>query len=230
MGRVAIIVAMERELTLLSSLVEDRHEEIVGGGSYLLGRIGSREVVVVQSGIGKVSAATAALELILQYSPTTIISSGVAGGIDPSLRVMDLVISSECCYHDVWCGEPNEMGQVQGLPARFISDQELYEKSLKLHSEVRIVGGLICTGDQFITDRDSLNTIKSNFAEALAVDMESAAIAQVCHMRGVNFLSCRIISDTPSSTNDHSQQYNNFWDLAPQKTIEVVREIITLAL
>ena len=73
-----------------------------------------------------------------------------------------------------------------------------------------IHGGLICTGDKFITDREELNVIKQNFPEGLAVDMESAAIAQVCYLYQVPFISFRIISDTPGAEK-HWEQYKNFW-------------------
>ncbi len=228
MSRVGIIVAMERELSLLEALIHEQKEEMCGGRPILLGVIDGHEVVVMQSGIGKVSAATATQQMILKYAPTTIISSGVAGGIDESLRVMDMVVSQQCCYHDVWCGEPNEMGQVQGLPARFNSDKELYQRATALSAEVRVMGGLICTGDQFITSREALAVIKDNFADALAVDMESAAIAQVCHLYNTPFLSCRIISDTPSKSEDHTQQYNDFWSIAPDNSVAVLRQIINL--
>ena len=85
-------------------------------------------------------------------------------------------------YIDVWCGEGNAYGQVQGFPTFFRGDDTLYNCALSLDTETPIHGGLICTGDKFITDRTELNAIKQNFPEGLAVDMESAAIAQVCHI------------------------------------------------
>ena len=86
--------------------------------------------------------------------------------------------------------------------------------------------GLICSGDRFVSNREELEEIKGNFPEGLAVDMESGAIAQVCHMYGVPFLSCRIISDTPGVVEDNFLQYLDFWTVAPEKSIHVLRQII----
>ena len=86
--------------------------------------------------------------------------------------------------------------------------------------------GLICSGDQFITDRDGLEKIKRHFPEGLAVDMESGAIAQVCHIYGIPFLSCRMISDTPGHVENHAVQYKNFWMTVPEKSFEVLKQII----
>ena len=85
--------------------------------------------------------------------------------------------------------------------------------------------GLICSGDQFITDREQLNLIKQRFPLALAVDMESGALAQVCHLYGVPFLSFRIISDTPGAEG-HFDQYTNFWDTMADRSFAVTRSLL----
>lgn len=139
---------------------------------------------------------------------------------------MDIVVGKEVAYHDVWCGEGNEVGQVQGLPARYQGSPALYEKAIAVNSDVVLWGGLICSGDQFITDRKALEEIKNKFPDGLAVDMESGAIAQVCHLYGVPFLSCRIISDTPGQVENHALQYRDFWSAAPEKSFEVLKQLI----
>jgi adenosylhomocysteine nucleosidase len=77
-------------------------------------------------------------------------------------------------------------------------------------ADERLMNGLICTGDQFITDRERQNVIKQNFPDGMACDMESAAIAQTCHLLGIPFLSLRVISDTPGRTDNHHQQWEDF--------------------
>ena len=79
--------------------------------------LGSNRVILTQCGIGKVNAAVGATELIRRFAPDCIVSTGVAGGIDACLKVTDVVASDSLAYHDVWCGDGNEYGQVQGLPA-----------------------------------------------------------------------------------------------------------------
>ena len=147
-------------------------------------------------------------------------STGVAGGIDACLKVTDVVASDSLVYHDVWCGDGNEYGQVQGLPAVYKGCAPLLEHALSLNKtglESRIHRGLICTGDRFITNRTELDAIKRRFPAGLAVDMESAAIAQTCYLYDIPFLSFRIISDTPG-VEDHSSQYADFWGTMAERS------------
>ena len=104
------------------------------------------------------------------------------------------------------------LGQVQGLPARYDADQHMLDTALEVakNFDGHLVTGLICTGDQFVTDRERQNTIKRNFVDGLACDMESAAIAQTCYLMKVPFLSLRVISDTPGRTDNHQQQWKDF--------------------
>ena len=215
MRRIGIIVAMTSEYGLVKSLLEQTKDEFVHGLLFTEGRIGNVEVILAKSGIGKVCAAVGAMEMIQRYAPDVIVNTGVAGGIDPLTQVMDIVV-----------GEGNEYGQVQGLPARFVSDKELCKLALSVAHDGHVYGGLICSGDKFITDKEELTEIKKRFPEGMAVDMESCAIAQVCYMRGVPFLSYRIISDTPG-VRDHYKQYLNFWEEAPKRSFEMIKVLIT---
>lgn len=226
MGKIGIIVAMTSEFNLVNVLLKEKHERHVNGFSFVEGRLDGKEVVLAKSGIGKVCAAVGVSEMIREYSPACIVNTGVAGGIDASLQVMDIVVGGRTVYHDVWCGEGNAYGQIQGLPAFFEADARLLKAALSIGSDVRLLNGLICTGDQFITDRVALNKIKDHFPEGFAVDMESCAMAQVCYLYRVPFLSFRIISDTPGRTDDHSLQYREFWTIAPEKSFEVLRQLI----
>jgi len=178
------------------------------------GRLGNNEIVLWQCGIGKVNAAVGTIRLVAQHHPDAIISTGLAGGIDVKMQVMDVLAASQSVYHDVDCGVGLgcQLGQVQGLPARFDADKRLLDHAveLPLEGDERLMTGLICTGDQFITDRQRLDVIKGNFPDGLACDMESAAIAQTCHLLGVPFLSLRVISDTPGRTDNHQQQWEDF--------------------
>ena len=109
------------------------------------------------SGIGKVNAAAAATEMILRDRPDCIINSGCAGSLKADVRVMDVVIGAQCAYQDVWCGEPNLPGQVEGEPQRFDADPGLLAAAKSLRPGTgRLHSGLICTGDQFFI---SLRTI-----------------------------------------------------------------------
>ena len=188
--------------------------DAIGGDT---GRLGNNEIVLWQCGIGKVNAAVGTMRLIQEHHPDAIISTGLAGGIDPQMRIGDILTATQCVYHDVDCGGIVSggvcpLGQVQGLPARYDAAPHLLDHALTVtrSSDERLMTGLICTGDQFITDRERQNIIKRNFVDGLACDMESAAIAQTCYLEQVPFLSLRVISDTPGATDNHQTQWADF--------------------
>jgi adenosylhomocysteine nucleosidase len=224
MAKIAVIVALQAEFDLVKNIFETQQEVFSNHISFIKGQIGGNEVVLMKSGIGKVNAAVQLSELISVFQPDYAVNTGVAGGIDRELNVGDVVVAQKCAYHDVWCGE-GSLGQVQGLPLYFESSPILLQK-LKEITDSNTHFGLICTGDRFITEFTGLQEIKSNFPDALAVDMESAAMAHVCHLRNVPFVSVRIISDTPDGARDNTAQYFDFWKDAPERTFEVLKKLI----
>lgn len=223
--KIGIITAMSSEQKQLANQLENPTERKEGPFTYTEGTIKNNTIILMQCGIGKVNAAAGAVEMIRNFAPDCIISTGVAGGIDSCLNVMDVVVSSRIVYHDVWCGEGNAYGQIQGLPLYFTGNETLYQCAISLDTETAIHGGLICSGDKFITDRQELETIKANFPEGLAVDMESASIAQVCHLYEVPFISFRIISDTPGAEK-HLEQYKNFWGEMTDRSFHVTEAFL----
>ena len=209
--KIGIIVAMDKELQQLQHLFTDGH------------------VIVQKCGIGKVNAALGAADMISQYKPDVIISSGCAGGHGDDIKVQDVVVSSEIAYHDVYCGEAighSVYGQVQGLPPRFQADPTLLQKALSLQpSDVSLHAGLIVTGDWFVDTKDKMREIIGHFPEAKAVDMESAAIAQTCYLRHVPFISFRVISDMPLYDTDASQ-YHDFWSTIADHSFQVTKTFV----
>ena len=224
---IGILTAMQSEHDLLASLLDNKHTRQINNFSYLHGKKGDHEIILLQCGIGKVNATIGTVELIKNYAPSYIISTGVAGGIDACLSVMDVVVSEQTVYHDVWCGMGCEHGQIQGFPTFFNAAPKLVEAALSLYDtqHTKIHSGLICTGDQFITSRTELDTIKTNFPQGLAVDMESCAIAHTCHIYGVPFVSFRIISDTPG-VDEHIQQYEDFWGEMATRSFQVTKHFL----
>ena len=216
---------MHKEHEQLVALLTDVKEVRNGRFLFVEGNLNGHRLVLMESGIGKVNAAVGAVELIHHCHPDTLVNTGVAGGIDSSLNVMDVVAGVRVAYHDVDCGPESEQGQVQGLPLYYEADSKLVKAALDLHTDSRIVGGLICSGDQFITNRTQLNAIKQRYPEGMAVDMESGALAQVCYLYGVPFLSFRIISDTPGADN-HFDQYQNFWDTMAERSFGVTQALL----
>ena len=209
--RIAIIVAMDKEFIRIKELLEQVEETAIGGRSYTSGRLGNNELVLHQCGIGKVNAAIGVTELIRLFNPDLVVSTGCAGGASDMLEVTDVVVSSQLAYHDVYFGYAlgeTVYGQVQGMPARYTTPREIVEKALACGE--RIHEGLIVTGDWFVDDQEKMRSIIRLFPEAMAVDMESAAIAQTCHVFGIPFVSFRVISDIPLKDTKASQ-YHDFW-------------------
>ena len=181
---------------------------------------------VIKSGIGKADAARAATEFILTEHPDCIINSGCAGGVGAGLHVCDIVVGSQTAYHDVWCGEGNLPGQVQGLPQRFDADPALLRAALSLQTAQPVRSGLICTGDQFLTSPEDDARVLGIYPDALACDMESAAIAQVCRHYGVPFLSFRMISDVHGSGQDATALYKDFWQKVADDSFSFLKLLI----
>ena len=227
---IGIIGAMDIEVDGIIADMKNTACDEFSGMKFVRGELFGKSVVVCKCGIGKVNAAVGAAELIRTFSPNAVVSTGVAGGIDECLGVMDVVVSSSIVYHDVWCGMGCEYGQIEGMPAVFPVAEGLWQCALSLNGAIgnstKIHAGLICTGDKFITNRDELNEIKSKFPAGLAVDMESAAIAQVCHIYGVPFVSFRIISDTPG-VDKHIEQYENFWGEMANRSFGITRMFLS---
>jgi adenosylhomocysteine nucleosidase len=212
MKKIGIIVAMDKELRQLQQLFP------------------ASEVLVQKCGIGKVNAALGAQRMINEFHPDCIISSGCAGGNGDDINVQDVVISTELCYHDVYCGraidDTTVYGQVQGLPARYAADPVLLQKALSLQpSDISLHPGLIVTGDWFVDSKDKMRDILSHFPEAKAVDMESCAIAQTCYLNHVPFISFRVISDIPLRDTDASQ-YHNFWETIADHSFQVTKTFV----
>ncbi len=217
---------MTKEHEQLTALLTDARHESDGPFSFDRGRLGHNTLVLMQCGIGKVNAAVGTTALIHRYAPDCVVSTGCAGGIEQGLNVMDVVVSTAACYHDVTI--PGcEAGQVQGLPLMFRAEEQLVETAMAVHVDGSALhAGLIVSGDQFISDRDQLDKIKSDFPDALACDMESAAIAQTCFIMQVPFVSFRILSDTPGA-DKHLEQYFNFWDEMAAHSFDVTRRFLS---
>ena len=180
------------------------------------------DILACAGGVSKVNAAMGATELISLFEPDAVISTGVAGGASAQLNRMEVVVSSQTCYHDAYCGSEQAYGQIMGMPARFDADSELLAKACAIDCGTKITPGLIVTGDWFVDSREKISSILEHFPEAMAVDMESAAIAQVCYRRGVRFISFRIISDIPLK-DDKAQQYYDFWEKIAEDSFGVTK-------
>ena len=208
--KIGIIVAMDKEFAQL--------QKVFGNDP---------NVVLQKCGIGKVNAAIGATMMIEKHHPDVIISSGCAGGADPSLNVGDVVVAAETTYHDAYCGQEVAYGQIIGMPPRFKAPASLVEKALALCAPegVKIKSGLTVSGEWFVDSREKMAAILERFPEAVAVDMESCAIAQTCLIYKTPFISFRIISDVPLKDN-HGAQYFDFWNRMAEGSFETTRQFL----
>lgn len=222
--KVGLIVAMDSEYEQVLRLLGGKPDGTIGSNG--------TQVSLRLCGIGKVNAAIGTMHLINNDKPDCIISTGLAGGIGPDVEVWDAVVAAQTAYHDVYCGMGCEQGQVQGLPTRFDSSKPLVDlaMSIKLDSDDKTAfhKGLICTGDQFITSVEPVAAIRKSFPDALACDMESAAIAHVCHLMKMPFLSIRIISDTPDRVKEHALQWEQSLKVMTHRSFRIIDELLKI--
>lgn len=197
--KAGIIGAMEPEVAILKEQLVDAKTTEVGGYTFYQGQLAGNEVVIVQSGIGKVAAALATAFLISEFQPDYVVNTGSAGGFEQSLKVGDIVISSEVRYHDVdVTAFGYEIGQLPANPAAYAPHPMLVDAAksgIAQLSNIQTLVGLITTGDTFMTKDDDIAKARKNFPTMAAVEMEGAAIAQTCHQLNTPFVVIRSMSD-----------------------------------
>ena len=202
--KAGIIGAMEPEVAILKNKLENCVTTEHASFAFYEGTLEGSEVVIVQSGIGKVAAALATAFLIDKFSPDYIVNTGSAGGFEQSLKVGDIVISSEVRYHDVdVTAFGYEVGQLPSNPPAYIPHNTLVEAaqagiaelSSTSDTPIQTLLGLITTGDTFMTTDADIAKARKNFPTMAAVEMEGAAIAHTCHQLNVPFVIIRSMSD-----------------------------------
>lgn len=223
--KIALISAMEKERALIEPMLDNIRNERCDNLSVKSGTIGSHDVVLAKCGIGKVNAAINTYKILSNFHPDLLINTGVAGGASDKTEIGDILVADYVAYHDVWCGPGTQPGVADGMDVFMECNPEVINLAHALLDGKRLQVGLICSGDRFISEASEIRDIHRIFPEALAVDMESAAIAQVCCMENVNFNIIRVVSDTPGS-GKNIDEYKNFWNEAPEKTFKLVEAIL----
>ncbi|MGQ7330455.1 5'-methylthioadenosine/adenosylhomocysteine nucleosidase [Streptococcus suis] len=194
-----IIAAMPQELKVLVDYLQEPVETEVLGRTYYQGKLGQHEVVLVQSGIGKVMSAMSVAILVDRFEVDAIVNTGSAGAVAEGISIGDVVVADMLAYHDVdLTAFGYAYGQMSGQELYFPADQALLEKVTAVLAEQEIDShvGLIATGDSFIAGADKIAAIKGHFPQVLAVEMEGAAIAQAAVNLSKPFLVIRAMSDT----------------------------------
>lgn len=226
--KIGIIGAMAQEIEILRNLMVEPKVTEIAGCKIFEGKINHTRVALLQSGIGKVAAAIGTTLLLQLTKPDLVINTGSAGGLDPSLNVGDILISTEVRHHDVdVTAFGYEIGQLPANPVAFLPNTELVEFAKKeaQRAGFNVVSGLICSGDAFINGAEKVEEIRQNFPNVVAVEMEAAAIAQVCHGFNVPFVVVRAVSDVADKESHLS--FEEFLPLAAEKSSAIVIAMLT---
>ncbi len=216
--------AMPEEVNDVIALLEGKEEFVRGGRIYYTGKIHGHRVVVVFSRWGKVAAAVTATQLIAEFGVTQLIFTGVAGAVDPALRVGDVILAKRLIQHDMdarpvmaryeipllgktfFETEPMLLASVSGALADMVSHGQLAQDigadvlaSFEISKPSFRVGD-IASGDRFFGDITAKEELLAGLPTICCVEMEGAAVAQVCYEYGIPYIVIRTISDTADHT------------------------------
>lgn len=219
---IGIIIAMDEELNALKKYLKINNERKIYNLSFLESEIKDKKCVIVKCGIGKVNAARTTQILIDNYKIDYIINIGVAGGLK-NTQIGDIIIASKLVQYDFDITKFNhELGFITGVGKYIDCDEKLLNKAVNINGYKTSLG-IIATGDKFITSIEQSKFIEKEF-DALAVEMEGAAIAQICYLCNIPFMIIRSISDNPN--NDNQVDFENFLDTSSSKVAEFVNKLL----
>lgn len=225
---IGIIGAMEEEVLQIKNMMEVERIEKKANMEFFKGRFLNKDIVVVRSGIGKVNAAICTQILIDDFNVNIVINTGVAGRVNEKLNPGDVVISKDLVQHDVdgTCID-YKPGQIPRMDDYYFkADTKLIDTALKATKDITefdVYIGRIATGDQVIADSKKLKWLKETF-DALAVEMEGAAIAHACYINSVPFVVIRSISDFADE--NHVADYDKYIDIAIKNSISILNNMI----
>ena len=227
---IGIICAMQIEADGLLSLAKNKETKTIAKMNFTKCTLFDKEVVIVICGCGKVNAAMCTLALIHNYNPEVIINSGVAGSLSERVSIGDIVVATKSVEHDM---NTTALGDKQGevsFPDGMIMYFDCDEKTTNLLADVcrnipdtKVETGIIASGDMFVSERKKRLLIKERF-DALACEMEGAAIGHVCNRCDVPYTILRAISDDLDE--NKGMDFVKFCELASRKTVTAICEFI----
>ncbi|WP_314911162.1 5'-methylthioadenosine/adenosylhomocysteine nucleosidase [Cardiobacterium hominis] len=225
---VAIIGAMEQEIALLQSRIAQPQHEKVAHVAITRGTLAGKPILLAQSGIGKVNAAITTTILLEKYQAACVINTGSAGGLQGGMKQGDVVVGIQTAHHDADATAFGyAIGQLPQMPARYDSDATLVEHAARAavaFDGAAIHRGLIVSGDQFINHPDKIARIRTHFPDALAVEMEAAAIAQTCYQFARPCVIIRALSDLADGEAEYS--FETFLQMAATHSAEMVENLV----
>ena len=228
MSVVGLIGAMDEEVAVIKEWMTNVQETSIAGCDFFTGQLDGKEIVLLKSGIGKVNAAVSTTLLMANFTPSVVINIGSAGGFDPELEVGDVIISDEVVHHDVdVTAFGYSLGQLPSMPETFAADAALVEAAKNAVAKVGKVNakvGLIGTGDVFMCEANRVAQVRAAFPSLKAVEMEAAAVAQVCHKFAIPFVVVRSLSDVADKESPAS--FEEYLSVAAQNSSLMIREML----
>ena len=224
---IGIIGAMDVEVNSFKELMAEKNTETVSGTEFVSGKLWGKPAVVAVSGVGKVNAAICTQTMCLKYSPEFIINSGVAGGLEKTLNICDVVVATAVIQHDMDTsplGDP--VGFISGINMVDIPSNELLSAKLAQASAengIHTLTGRIVSGDQFINSAEKKKYLVDTFG-AYACEMEAASIGHVAYKNNVPFCILRSISDNADGSSHLS--YTEFVDAAAKNLVKVMETFL----
>lgn len=229
MKKIGIVAAMQEEFEEIENKMKDIEAMRIRDLTFLMGKIGDYECVLVQSGVGKVHAARTTQIMIDNFELESIINVGVAGSVNDTLNIGDVVIGKYVVQHDFdITAFGHSKGYIPGVGNNIICDGQMISRFNEIMENIverkyKIKLGVVATGDIFCTDITMKDKIRANF-DADVVDMECAAIAQVAYLNNIPFAVIRSVSDTPNGENEADFEQN--LDLASKRCANIVEEFL----
>lgn len=227
---IGIIVATDEELIEIKNIMDSFEEKDIYELTFVKGKINNKKVIVVKCGIGKVNAARTTQILINNFKISKIINIGAAGGINPELKIQDIVIGEKLVQYDfdISASGDYEKGEITDVGKYMISDSELINickrvLEKRIQNDVKVVIGTIATADIFCSDPEVAKQVREEFG-AECVEMEGASIAQVCYLDKIPFLVIRGISDTPNGHNE--MDYYTYCHIAAKHAAEFLQDLL----
>ena len=226
MTKLAIMGAMEEEITPLLSHFTDIQKNEFANNVYYEAKLNNLDVVIAYSKIGKVFSTLTATTMIEKFGCDTLLFSGVAGGVNPELKIGDLIVANKLSQHDLDItafGHPH--GYVPGGAVYVNTDEKLKNIALEVAQEnnIKIIEGIIATGDQFVCDEKRKDFIANTF-NADALEMEGASVAVVCDALKVPCLILRAISDTADM--DAGFNFEEFLETSAKNSANFLMKVI----
>ncbi len=230
---IGVITAVASERDAVLAQMENVQAYDIHQIEFYEGSIGGARCITAMSGVGKVNAARCTQLMIDRFQPERIVNIGSAGALHPDLNIGDVIISTACVQHDVdltafgldrGAFDEDDDGLVQA-DAQFMAQCEA-AMAQSIDPEFKIYAGLIATGDQFNNSPERKAQLFEEFG-AYCIEMEGAAVAQVCAMCKVPFVIIRSISDNPDER-ESVQLYENFKHLAARRCVDFLKHLVAI--